>query len=199
MNINGDSITRKVKAFAKSEQGKKMMDEKITEYIKKDKKQTHGGTRLITKSEMQRYADDLVNLIRQRALSYASVSGDPDGIPPSVIAHFSSLRHIKPTRVDDRTFKVTFRFEDDLSRPSLDPGMYDGIKNIVALFDTGYYARESVYGWWDSHSQYTWSRTDREGLHFMQEAVDEFNQTYSQKNGPNVTLSVELSDEYSSR
>lgn len=90
-------------------------------------------------------------------------------------------------------------FEDNLRRESLDDGINgytgEGIDNIVALFNNGYHASDYVYGWWDGHqatastlfrsgsdikANYAWVRSqkDREGLHFIQQAVDDFNGNY---------------------
>lgn len=192
MSVDSASIMAKVEEFAKSERGKKMIDEKLAEYMKKGKKKTNAGSVIISEAVMEQCAKDLIKLLTSKARSHASMSGNGDGIPPSVLAHFSSLTYSKPIRVNDNTFKIIIQFTDDLSRPSLDPGMYGGINNIVALFNNGYRARESIYGWWDSHSKYTWSRTNREGLRFMQDAMAEFNSSY----GPKYNTTAELSGEY---
>ena len=94
---------------------------------------------------------------------------------------------------------MTVYFEDDLHRDSLDNELgYDGIKNIVALFNNGYHAKNYVYGWWDGHratgdgvlrsgydNDFAWvrSKKEREPLRFIQQAVADFNASYGAEYG----------------
>jgi hypothetical protein len=91
-------------------------------------------------------------------------------------------------------------------------GQHNALHNIVALFNNGYHARDYVYGYWDNHSYkpigeswnsyrsahnllgegysaYIRSRKDREGLYFIQQAVDDFNGNYGSMY--NATASIE--------
>lgn len=70
---------------------------------------------------------------------------------------------------------------DEMERPSLDP-KYNvvrgiAIENIAVLINNGYRAAGAVHGV-DRHKNERWSLLTRDGLHFMQEAVDEFNRRF---------------------
>jgi hypothetical protein len=84
-----------------------------------------------------------------------------------------------------------------LRRDSLQSEKYDGIDNIVAMFNNGYRADGYVYGPWRGHSPtegitedyaWVWSKKEREALHFMQDAIEEFNSKYKDKYGATAVL-----------
>ena len=75
---------------------------------------------------------------------------------------------------------------------------YEGVDNIVALFNNGYHAKNFVYGWWDGHKAtgdgvlrsgvdtdfaYVRSKKEREALRFIQQAVMDFNASYGAEYG----------------
>jgi len=93
----------------------------------------------------------------------------------------------------DGSFTIYITFDDDLHRDSLYSDGYEGVRNIVAVLNNGYHAKNYVYGDWDNHaptgeskfdgrsidtSAFIRSRKDREGLHFIQQAVQDFNGNY---------------------
>ena len=57
-------------------------------------------------------------------------------------------------------------------RDSLYPAGYSGVDNIVALFNNGYQASNTVYGSW--HGKKIKSLQARDGLHFVQAAQRSF-------------------------
>ena len=70
---------------------------------------------------------------------------------------------------------------DEMTRPALDP-VYNNelgfaVDNIAVLINNGYRAAGAVRGV-DRHGVERYSLSQRSGLHFMQKAVDEFNQQF---------------------
>lgn len=79
-----------------------------------------------------------------------------------------------------------------LKRTSLYPEEYEGIDNIIALFNNGYDARSYVYGHWATAGKRVRSVTSRPALQFMQEAISNFNNTY----GSQYSCRARLGDQY---
>lgn len=147
-----------------------------------------GDKFVATQDEMYEAAEALIGILKSIA--------QEKKLPRSVADHFSTLDYTTPEKVkhgDDIYYSVGIYFGGNLSRFSLKIASGDrkgertgdGIKNIVSLFDTGYKADTSVYGIWEGHSNgdVIMSKSERVGLHFMQEAADRFNSLYSQKYG----------------
>lgn len=173
--INYDSIIDKVYDYAESSKGQDRMQKKITNYMMHNVKHTKAGSRVITYRDMIDAGDKLVQHIRDSAHGC--------DLPPSVLAHFDSLKRGRAIKQPDGSFMMEISFTDDLSRPSLDPEKYGGVRNIVAIFNNGYPADASrteaishVSGWW--HGKETVALPQRAGLYFMQDAVNDFNLNY---------------------
>lgn len=175
--INMDSIMKKVNAYAKSSDGKERMDAKIGDMRKGKSGATAGGDYVATFKDMDDAANDMENTARRVAQSHH--------LPDSVLDHFDSLTHGKPYIDHDGRYRVDIWFQDNLYRPSLviasgpRKGQHtgDGIDNIVSLFDTGYHARERVWGVWPGHEELgvIGSRVTRDPIGFMSEAAGDFN------------------------
>jgi len=84
---------------------------------------------------------------------------------------------------DDSGIVINVGFDEGAWSPSLYPEKYDGVI-LPTLFDYGYSASNYVYP--SGNSKYKRSRLKRPGLHFIREAVDEFNATTP----PEVVASV---------
>ena len=173
--INYDSILDKVYAYADSSKGQERMQKKINNYMLHNIKRTKAGSRVITYRDMIEAGDKLVQHIRSSAQSY--------DLPPSVAAHFDSLKRGRVERQPDGSYTMEINFTDDLTRESLEPARYGGVRNIVAIFNNGYpsdggrsEAISHVSGWW--HGKYTTALGSRQGLYFMQDAVNDFNLNY---------------------
>ena len=198
-NVNMASIMQKVEAYGRSVNGKLRMKECIEKYAADGVNKTAAGDKVITETEMWTAAAKLISVLRSTAQSY--------GLPGSVMRHFDSLSASKIIRMPDGSASIYIYFGDDLHRDSLYPEEYDGVRNIVALLNNGYHARDYVYGWWDNHSptgdsiyrsglnaSSAWirSRKDREGLHFIQQAINDFNGNY----GADFNVTAVAGDEY---
>ena len=186
-NINLDSIMRKVSAYSKTENGKAKMRDVIQQYRTKGVGKTAAGDKVITESDMWMAASKMIDVLRSTAQSC--------DLPPSVLRHFDSLECSQVYEMPDGTSVIYIYFEDDLHRDSLENDLgYEGIDNIIALFNNGYHAHNYVYGWWNGHrptgeavsrgstgtEDFAWvrSKKEREGLQFIQQAVRDFNGNY---------------------
>ena len=67
---------------------------------------------------------------------------------------------------------------EDIRRPSMyEAGYPEGVYDIVALMNRGYRADDHVYGQWRGAS--VKSVQARDGLHFLEAAIEEFNTRYA--------------------
>ena len=174
-SINLDSVRHKVRVWENSTQGQDRIQKKVKNYILNNVERTEAGSRVLTRHQMIEYADKLVALIRSTANSY--------GLPESVAAHFDALKRGKCVLMPDGSFQIEIMFTGDLSRASLEPETYGGVKNIIAIFNNGYPQDRSrseaishVTGWWNGKE--TRALGYRPGLYFLQSAVNDFNTTY---------------------
>lgn len=207
MNINIDSIMGKVEAWSKTEEGKRRINEVIERYRKEGRTKTAAGSDIPTVKRMEEAANKLIETLR----SYAC---DLQESADSVKKHFDSLYPSAPIKRNDGKTVIYVYFRDDLSRDSLEDGdggrTGEGAENIVAVLNNGARAEDFAYGWWDGHDPtgyaldrsggdlkpgYAWvrSKKNREGLHFINKAVDEFNKKY----GAQYHVTADAGDTYS--
>lgn len=203
MSINMGSIMRRVNAYAKSDDGKKKQQECIDDLIKSRKTTTASGQQLLSLHMMEQAARELANEIIRTASKYE--------LPDSVMKNIRSLSSTKPYLVSDGQYRVDLFFTDDLSRESLYDDGYDGVVNIIALFNNGYVAKDYVYGFWDGHEPdgrgkhdpfrsdyangdfvYIRSLDARPELRLMQEAVSDFKAKFGKK----YNCTIKLDDIY---
>jgi hypothetical protein len=151
------------------------MQKKINDYILRDVKRTKAGSRVITYSDMIDAGDRLIQTIKNSALGC--------DLPQSVLAHFDSLQRGRSVKQPDGSYAMEIRFTDDLTRVSLQPEKYGGVRNIIAIFNNGYpsdkgrsEAISHVAGYW--HGKETAALEYRPGLYFLQDAVNDFNLNY---------------------
>lgn len=186
MNINIDSIMDKVSAYAKSSTGKEKMNRCIHQYVGSGVKQTAAGDRVPTEDMMWEAVSKFLYVMRVTAAEY--------DLPESVMAHINGLESVGQIRQTPDGYEIALFFEGDLHRDSLENDLgYEGVENIVALFNNGYHAKNYVYGWWNGHratgdgvlrsgadNDFAWvrSKKEREPLHFIQQAVQDFNANY---------------------
>lgn len=173
--INMGSILDKVYEWERSDKGQKKIQSTVNKYVRGNVKKTQSGSRVITEHDMKAAADKLVETIRGTAQGC--------GLPASVAAHFGSLKVGKLQRQTDGSYIIEINFTDDLTRESLEPLRYGGVRNIIAIFNNGYPADAGrseaishVSGYW--HGEYTSALGSRQGLYFMQDAVNDFNLNY---------------------
>ena len=188
MGVNLGAINSKLNAYAKSSVGKACMAETIQNYIRDENwsvtrsGKTQAGDRIITQQEMRDVARELIFYIKQFA-------ADCD-LPASVMEHIESF-DISTASESEGFYYVGISMEDNPKRESVQPEKYDGVHNIVALFNTGYSASGRIYGYWRTADAEIWTLKNREGLNFMQRAIDRFNSTYAEEYNVTVFLSSE--------
>lgn len=180
------SIESKIAAFMNSPAGQKKLVETIQGYRSSGVKKTKGGSRIVTRADAVMLAGKLADIIIARASAY--------GVPPNVLNEMTMTMSLPSGSDKSGEYVIDLSFSGNLHRDSLYNEEYDGIDNIVALFNNGYIARDYVYGFWDGHENtggdnvlrtnpgdnftYLRSRIGRPSLNFMQDAVDEFTNNY---------------------
>lgn len=178
MAINMDSIMRKLNAYVKSSDGQTATKEYIADCIAKGIRikggvsGSGGVSSLVTVVDMEDAAKKLISSIQNQARSF--------GLDGSITALTDSLTHSPPEKQADGSYEVSIFFTGDKHRESLYPKGYpEGVDNIIALLNNGFRIgadKKQAFGMW--HGQMTRGLRTREGLHFIQEAVFEFNNTY---------------------
>lgn len=173
--INMDSILDKVYAWERSDKGQKKIQGAVNKYVRNNVSRTKAGSRVVTQRDMLDAARKLVKTIKDTAHGC--------DLPTSVLAHFDSLSIGKLQRQADDSYTIEINFTDDLTRESLQPEKYGGVRNIIAIFNNGYPADRSrseaishVAGYW--HGKETVALEFRPGLYFLQDAVNDFNMNY---------------------
>ena len=173
--INMDSILDKVYAWERSDKGQKKIQGTVNKYVRNNVSRTKAGSRVVTQRDMLDAARKLVQTIKDTAHGC--------DLPTSVLAHFDSLSIGKLQRQADDSYTIEINFTDDLTRESLQPEKYGGVRNIIAIFNNGYPADRSrsaaishVAGYW--HGKETVALEFRPGLYFLQDAVNDFNMNY---------------------
>lgn len=184
MNIDFSSISSKVNKYIASDDGKKKIQQKMSELRSgHGGSKTSGGSIVLTYDQMQDAAKELIALIRRHAASA--------GLPPSVMVHVESFEDSKIIVKGDGSAEISINMMDDPKRPSLLPEDFDGVENIVAIFNRGVHAQGAVYGYWASAGKDVWSQGTRPALHFMESAINEFNMKYGGKYDVTVTLNAQ--------
>ena len=173
--INMDSILDKIYAWERSDKGQKKIQSTVNKYVRNNIDRTKAGSRVVTQRAMREAAQKLVQTVKDTAHSC--------DLPASVLAHFDSLSVGKLQRQADGSYIIEINFTDDLTRESLQPEKYGGVRNIIAIFNNGYPSDMSrseaishVAGYW--HGKETVALEFRPGLYFLQTAVNDFNLNY---------------------
>lgn len=185
--INESSILAKIKEFERSSAGQKKMRTAYNQMVRSgSKKKTSGGSEIVTEQKAIELANRLAESIKATAAS--------TGMSQSVLDDVNSITVGEVKMMPDGSFSAELNFTADRFRPSLRPDKYDGIDNIVALFNNGYpytAAKYHVIGEWHGQKGVR-GQPKRTGLHFMNTAVNDFNSTY----GAKYNVFAELSGEY---
>lgn len=181
--ISEAELAKKIAKWQKTPDGKRRTKEYV-DGLRATGGTTVSGQKVIGQKDMDNAAKILIEEIQRR-------------LPESLKELGDSLVCTQAVKLADGQYEMAIRFSDPLHRDSLENDLgYDGIDNIVALFNNGYHAKNYVYGWWNKHKptgaalarsipgdDFAWvrSRREREALHFIQDAVDAFNKLYGQQ------------------
>ena len=183
MKLDMTDVLKNVISFLKTIEGHQIL---------KDATGSTPGCDLVErKKQMVEAGKEMVALIKKHA--------GAAGLPASVMQHVESFFAGPPTVVEDGSGNLIVSMADSGYRESLQPEKYDGVYDIVMLFNDGYNAAGVVYGrrsnsggqtslFGDSNYGYVKSRQSRPPLQFMQAAINEFNATCGPKY--NVTASL---------
>lgn len=127
--------------------------------------------KMATAQTMKQLAQELVDCIEGH-------------LPDSIKGTMKTAFIFEPELQADGKYTIAINIPtDEVWRDSLYSG---GVTNIVALLNNGYHASKYVYGNW--HGENIRSLKDRKGLHFMQDAIKEFNAKYGAKYGCKAEL-----------
>lgn len=167
------------------------MSDCIDRYCANGTEVSANGSKVMPEKRIEEAVTKFLMVLRQTAASY--------DLPESVMKHIESM---DMTRIHQtkKGYEVPLWFGGDLHRDSLENDLggygrveYEGVDNIVAVFNNGYHARNYVYGWWNHHrptgaamafslhtDDFAWvrSKKDREALRFIQQAINDFNGNY---------------------
>lgn len=187
MSLSEGEIMARLRKWVSSPEGQKRIAEKVSFYRNggdshvNSTGKTYGGSRIVTYDQMESAAEKFIEIVRTNAASA--------GLPPSVMAHIESFYAAPIVINEDGSATIDISMADNPHRDSLQPETYKrGADNIVALFNKGYNAKGSIYGLWESRGEEVWSRKSREGLNFLQAAMNEFNANYGAKYNVTVTI-----------
>lgn len=192
------SILKKVEFWATTTKGKKAFDRAIADAAKNGGKLPSGET-VVKPQNFENASRTMERLIRKH-------------LPKQIKETGSGLYHITVRGKEDYSVGNPAAYvifsEESVRRESLLTDRTEsgrtgaGIDHIVQLFNNGVRASNKVYGWWEGakpkgennkrgESEYAWvaSTNERPALHFMQDAVNEFNATYAEKYGVKAVLS----------
>lgn len=183
--ISEAALLGKANAYAKTKAGKEKMNECLTNAVSTGKPLA-SGSKVVSQADMDSIAKSFLVLLRRK-------------FPASIGDLGYTLGYSKPVKKPDGSYEVVFTFRSELHRDSIssEPEYAGGIDNIVALFNNGYNANNSVYGVWNVQGSGTHSSPDtvcvksvssRAPLQFMQEAKAEFDGIYGAKYGVTVVL-----------
>ena len=123
------------------------------------------------------------------------------GLGVTAVQALTKLRHGSPVKVGKNKYQIEVWFEGDLHRDSLAPDYFDkGIDNIAALLNKGYSAAHTVYGTWPGHGYADYfnipSLREREGLHFVENAIRDYMANYAKEYG---VIEIDVDDAYEIR
>lgn len=212
MALNMSAIMDKAQRYAKSKDGIMRQNEVIQHALKHNNGILPSGKKIISDETMEQAVAKFIHVLCETARSY----GLPQSVMNHLeTADQVGGLHIEN---GDGFVYIYFggdMFRPSLYDEYEGPNGERGAQNIVAIFNNGYHAKNYVYGPWTGHDndasknsdpmRTSWeynkdwsqrfvdpfirSRREREGLHFIQQAIDDFNGNYGSQF--NVTAKIE--------
>ncbi len=180
MGINWNSILGKAEVCMKTPKMKKSVQEKIDKYMLGGVSFTAANGKMV-KSPVEA-ASTFINILQNEIRSHQGTRYAYGEIDPSSINSLLQLDYSKPYKVGNQYY-IDIYFTNDLHRKSLNPERYDGVENIVALLNSGYSAGHRTYGYWKSSDKKIASLVERDGAHFIEQAIRTFTENYATKYG----------------
>lgn len=152
-NINMDSILEKAKQYMNTPEAKRRVEKVQRSSLSNGNNSASVNMHLAA----EKFIEVLKNEISSRGIA---------------ISDAVSLEHGRAYETGSNMYQIEIWFSNDLHRDSLVPDRYEGIDNIVALFNNGYSADGQVYGMW--HGKEIASLKERVGENFIDQAVRDF-------------------------
>lgn len=183
-NVNMRSILEKAKKFTSSAEFGKKLEAKTDAAILGGGKLGNKPASLVGASiAAAKFIEVLQNEINSNAIAEGGGGLNGRGLGATAISALTKLDHGAPYKVGKNKYEIEVWFTDDLHRDSLAPDEYSGVDNIAALLNQGYSAAHRVYGIWLNHgyagSFRIPSLQEREGLHFIENAIRDYMANYS--------------------
>lgn len=205
--INMSSIKAKAARCIESDKFQKIIDEKVDDYILKGglpsgKKVTIAGINMAA----AKFIEVLQNEINSHAIAEGGGGLNGRGLGATAVSALTKLEHGVPVKIGKNRYQIDVWFGNSptapdgryLERESLAPDEFpEGVKNIAALLNKGYSAQNTVYGIWAGHgyagSLNIPSLKDREGLHFIESALNNYMANHSKEYG---VIDIQIDDIY---
>lgn len=197
------SIDSKFNQWAKSPEGRAKISGKMEEYYKKGISRTKSGDDIVSEKRIAIAASKF----RRCLESAARDAGLPDSVMAHILSMDYNPKPIYVGDGFEILFLFGGDLHRDSLEDGSDyyNGAFGGhtgsvrtgetgIENIIALFNNGAKAQDYTYGWWNGHKatgdasfrsaspegDFAWvrSKKDRAPLHFIQQAIDDFNGNY---------------------
>lgn len=184
-SINMNSILSKIKKYTASAEGQEKINNLVNKVMLGSIKLEAKGDYGTPEEAADKFVEVLKKEINSHAISQGGLSGR--GLGGTAIDALTNIEHGVPIKIDQNHYKIEVWFRGNLHRDSLAPDYFEGIDNIVALLNKGYSAHNVVYGTWSGHgyadSFNIQSLQNRDGLHFIENAVTDYMSNYSNKYG----------------
>lgn len=161
------SILAKANRYLNGAEGKRRIRELTDKVMLGEITLSSGGGRG-TIHTPEEAADKFIEVLRRTIAS--------SGLSIDAFDAISDFDYTRAVKVGDK-YIVNVYFVDDMHRDSLYPMGYNGISDLASLLDSGYSAKNYVYGDW--HGERIRSRTTFPGVHFMDQAVADFMGNYA--------------------
>lgn len=169
------SIQAKANKCLKSGEWKKRIEQRV------DQEMLSRGGKKIGRANMRDMAERFIEVMQDSLSNVEGNSFASGQLGSEIVAELKNLTYSEPIRLGKNRYSISIYFNGELSRESLQPAIYEGISNIAALLNKGYDAGHAISGMW--HGQPTESLPERQGAHFIEDAVRYFFQCYAQDYG----------------
>ena len=121
---------------------------------------------------------EILEVCIMRSAGTNHISGE---LGPTAVEELMNINVGKAYQSKPGVLTVPISFPDGGARLSVDPKHYGGVENIVEILNYGYSASGPVYGRWRGEKIKT--LRDRQGAHFIEEAVRIFMDGEAKKYG----------------
>ena len=177
--VNWSSILSKAEACMKTPEKKNEVKKIVDDYML-------SGNKLSNSSNTIAAADRFVEVLKQCIRDSAGTNYSAGELSQYAIDAVSNIKRGKVSARGNGSYSVVINFDGERHRDSLAPSLYpEGVDDIVAILNNGYpedgHQMGVVSGVW--HGKHTFSLPNRNGAHFIEDAVSVFMTTEAAKFG----------------